>query len=466
MGRSRQSDDAPRVAVVGAGASGLACGLACARAGGRVTVLEAAARPGRSILASGNGRCNLTNAHLSARDFNDPSFVASVWGEEPLALIRGLFDRLGVLFLPDEEGRCYPASRHAASVLDPLLSACAERGVAVECGARVESLAPPRLDLGDGHWQACVRRRPLPRADRDKGARGGRVSGGGRLERIPFDRVVWAAGGGSATGVLAPLGVEVTTCEPVLCPIATDTAPVAGLNGVRAQARLRLLRDGTTVPGSDSRGEVLFRPYGVSGIAVFDLSRIARPKDVLCLDLLPDFDAGAVERIVDGRLARMGADSSVARAARGDGEGDGRGGGGGDEGDPVLSLLDGVAHPALASKVMREARARAGRDPHALAAGAAALLKDYRLEVVGVADTEHAQVTRGGVANHQVDPADLQMRDPALAGLFCCGEALDVDGRCGGFNLSWAWVSGTVAGRGAALTAGAPDAAGDTGGSR
>lgn len=446
MGQSQLNAGAVRVAVVGGGASGLACAIACARSGAQVHVLEASARPGRSILASGNGRCNLSNTHLSANDFNNPQFVSSVLGTDPFGNIRKLFDSLGVLFLPDEEGRCYPASRHASSVLDPLLDACAQLGVTIKSGARVESLVPPRFELGDTHWQVGVRQ-ALP-------SKNGRAkkSSGASLERLTFDRVVWAAGGGSAPEIFASLGVEVIPSQPVLCPIATETAPVAGLNGVRTQARLRLLRGGSAVPGADLRGEVLFRPYGVSGIAVFDLSRIALPGDILALDLLPDFDAGVVEDIVLTRARHLGSTDQNLANGRDDAAGERATSKPGfdRQDDPVLGFLDGVAHPALASKIMRAARSRAGNDPRKLATQAATMLKDYRLEVIGVADTDHAQVTRGGVALTQVDPADLQMRNPALAGLYCCGEALDIDARCGGFNLSWAWLSGTVAGIAAA----------------
>ena len=184
----------------------------------------------------------------------------------------------------------------------------------------------------------------------------------------------------------------------MLCALACE-APAgvtpADLDGRRAHVNARLLRDGSEV--ARGTGEVLFRSYGLSGIVVFDLSRTARPGDVIALDLTSG---------MDGARAR-----ALARAAGG-----------------LAGLLD----PVIASAL--------GDDVEAA--------RDLRFTVRGPAEPERAQVTRGGLLTAQFDQKTLEAR--GLPGLFACGEALDVDGACGGFNLAWAWKSGLVAGTGAA----------------
>ncbi len=423
----------PRVAIVGGGASGLACAVACARAGGRPTVFEAGARMGRPILASGNGRCNLTNAHLSPQAYNRPDFVARALGGRGVADVLSFFDDLGVWCLPDDQGRYYPASRSASSVLDPLLGACDELGVGLRTGSRVTRLEPPRPGAGATGWVVShVDRDPAGPCSRGGRARAGAVREGREVGE-PFDAVVWAAGGGSPSPVLSGLGVRVTEERPALCPLATETDLVSGLDGVRAPCRLRVLpRAQPDGPAAfDARGEVLFRPYGISGIVTFDASRRALPGDVVELDLLPDFDERRLRDELVGRTRSHPARYASPEAA--------------------LTLLDGIAHPALGAKVVRVARGRAaGAGLEETAEAAAALLKRYRLRVTGTADPGRAQVTRGGVATDQVDPETLGATAPHLTGLFVCGEALDVDGCCGGFNLSWAWLSGVTAGERAA----------------
>ena len=424
------------VLVVGGGASGLTAALAAARAGATdVCVLEAGPRAGRSILASGNGRCNLTNEALGARwapgaatpflagpgaaapgrepapawdQYNDPAFVRAVMGDDPLAEVLGLFRGLGVLCLPDEEGRVFPASRCASSVLGPLLAELDALGVTVACAARARDMTK----AATGDWDVALE--------------------DGR--HVLARRVVWATGGGSADVLARACGARVEPGRPVLAPLAC-AGGAAELDGVRAACVASLLRTGAggqTLVARE-RGEVLFRPYGVSGIVVFDLSRHARPGDVLSLDVTPGASRGQdatreLAAFVEARLAAADAHPGTGSAR--------------------LAALDGMLNPKLGRHVMAhlagESGAREVRARDVLHA-----LGHLELEVTDVADAAHAQVTRGGLATSEMSADTLELlRAP---GLFACGEALDVDAACGGFNLSWAWVSGTRAGRAAAV---------------
>ena len=178
------------------------------------------------------------------------------------------------------------------------------------------------------------------------------------------------------------------------------------LDGRRAHVVARLVRDGREV--AREVGEVLFRPYGLSGIVVFDLSRHARPGDVVSLDLTCGLDRERARELA-------GAAGSCA----------------------------GVLDPVIAGALGQDALDQA---------------LDLRFVVQGPAEPERAQVTRGGLLTGQFDPATLEARE--RPGLFACGEALNVDGACGGFNLAWAWKSGLVAGRAAAGRRAAGDGAG------
>lgn len=196
------------------------------------------------------------------------------------------------------------------------------------------------------------------------------------------------------------LGLSMRAPSPVLCPLACTGLNLAPLDGRRVHATLSLQRDGHEI--AREHGEVLFRDYGVSGIAAFNLSRHAAPQDTLVLDLIPSLTLPeALER--------------------------------------ARHTLDGILDPIVAEALLDQYGSRKEAVVHA---------KRLELQVVGPAESDRAQVSRGGLSTSQFSPATLEACD--VPGVYACGEALDVDGPCGGFNLAWAWKSGMVAGRAAA----------------
>lgn len=382
--------------VIGGGAAGLAAAITAAEAGARVVVLERALECGRTILATGNGRCNFANVDLDPSNYNKPELAAHVMGEKDAALgsILSFFSASGLAWA-EEDGRLYPVSRQAASVRNVLLARARAVGVVLAGGREVT-----RAGRGAGGWRVS-----------------GTQAWDGRPFELAADAVVLASGG--ATSDLArTLGLRVVDESPVLCGVAVQ-GPVPGmlerLSGRRAHALATLTRAGRVV--HRETGEVLFRPYGISGIVSFNLSRHARPGDVVELDLAPTVDARTVDELVARRPGQPDA-------------------------------LDGILDPQIASELIELA---GGVHISGLAWRVAPLVKGLPLRVTGLADTEHAQVTRGGINVGQVDPNTLACA--GAPGLFACGEALDVDGACGGYNLSWAWASGMRAGAGAARLA-------------
>ena len=387
------------IIVVGAGASGMAAAIAAGMGGARVRLLEALPKAGRSVMASGNGRCNFANADLAPQRYNAPAFVAQTMGADPLRPVLDLFESLGLWYVADDEGRLFPRSRAAASVLDALLAGLDEQGVELALESRVERLRPAgtgwRVGLADGAELGC-------------------------------DALVWAAGGGSAGGPARAAGLPRAPERPALCPLACAPKPPRALDGVRVQCAVEL-RDERGTRVERQEGEVLFRPYGLSGIVVFDLSRLARKGDVLALDLVPDVGERELALLLERRAERF-----AQRLSRPGG---------------ALGFLDGALHPKLARCVMERACGRDGRgrlDARALVR----LLKGWEFSVEDAADKGQAQVTQGGLDLAAFDAATLAAK--GVPGLYACGEALDVDGACGGFNLAWAWSSGMVAGTSAA----------------
>lgn len=439
-----------RLAIIGGGAAGLAAAIAAARelrgdgtasgdAGTRdavggvsdVVVYEADDRVGRSILATGNGRCNFSNAHIDAGVYRNAAFVgealgalAAEWdvcrsadrkfgsigeiGEsggdtiDALDPAHAFFADLGLVWREEGEGRLYPLANKATSVLDVLRTAAADFGVTEACERRAVRLDVPERPDERFHIRF---------AD-------------GTVEHA--DAVVLATGGRTARELL-PESIAVSATRPVLGPLRTATDVVKYLNNIRVRGAVSLAGPDGRVKAREA-GEVLFRDYGVSGIAVFNLSRFAEAGDRLLIDLLPQVHEDGCAGFLHARRKRFAADSRpFSREA----------------------FLRGMLLPAVARAVLREAGLApeaplAKRDVPILAAA----LKAFPLEVRDIGDERQCQVRRGGADVAAFDPHTLEAR--TVPGLHVVGEALDVDAPCGGYNLHWAWASGILAGRHAA----------------
>lgn len=395
------------VLVIGAGASGMAAALTAAAGGHHVLLAERQARVGRKLLATGNGRCNLSNLHAvpahyhgAAADFCHPALARF-----PAAETLGWFERLGLLTAAEPSGRVYPASNMAGSVLDVLRYA----------------LERPEIELRTG----CV----ITQLRRRGGVFTARAESG---ETLTADRVILAAGGaaGSRVGgvmdgyqLAKQLGHHRTALLPSLVQVKTDPTYPRGLKGIKADADVRVLRGHEVL--AQGRGEILFTEYGVSGPAIFDLSRaVSTGGDglLLVLDLLPQLDMEQTLRWLCGRQTALGAHEAAL-------------------------LLTGSVHTRLGQTVVKRAgftnqpaAALTEDDLRRVAAG----LHSFALPVTGVCGFDQAQVTAGGLRTDEFDPRTMQSL--LTPGLYACGEVLDIDGDCGGYNLQWAWSSGRLAG--------------------
>lgn len=394
------------VAIIGGGAAGLMAAYTASRSGeSRVILYERQARVGRKLLATGNGRCNLTNlqADISHYHGQDPAFVRPALKALPVADTLALFEELGLLTVEGEGGRMYPLSDSANSVLDVLRFAIDTAGVELRAGAPVLSV---------------TRRKKGFLVETEAGS--------------DFaDAVIVACGGcaGSKLGgvsdgytLLQSLGHSRTGLHPALTQITSDSPYPRSLKGVRAQAAIRLERKGRLV--AENRGEVQFTEKGVSGIAVFELSRevsTGGPGELI-LDFLPDYTEKQVQQLLERRAAAS----------------------------PELStedLFTGMVHNKLGRTLCRAAEVsaeRIGTLNRAQLSRCAAISKAFPLKAVGTGGFDTAQVTAGGIKTSEFNPHTMESR--LVPGLYACGEVLDIDGDCGGFNLQWAWSSGALAG--------------------
>lgn len=397
-----------KVCIIGGGASGMAAAITAAQNGHEVTLLERQARVGRKLLSTGNGRCNLTNLRAGdpARYHGDGAFISAVLertGPHPGAAL-DWFASLGLLTAAEEEGRVYPYSNVAGSVLDVLRFALERLGAEVRTGCVVTALRPA----------GC----------------GFTVEGEGFS--LSADAVILAAGGAAGAkvgGVMdgyrlaAALGHRRTALYPSLVQLKTDPTYPRALKGVKAHAAVSVCREGTVLDRSE--GEILFTEYGVSGPAVFDVSRAAatEPGPLVCrLDFLPGQTPDETARELRRRRELLA-------------------------GREAQALLVGLLHQRLGQTVCKAAGFTAQsaetlteRDLRAIAEK----LRNFTLPVTGVCGFDQAQVTAGGLRTEDFDPRTLESR--LVPGFYACGEVLDADGDCGGFNLHWAWCTGRLAG--------------------
>jgi len=404
------------VTVVGGGSSGMMAAISAARIGAAVTLLERKDRVGRKLLATGNGRCNLTNADCAISRFHggDPAFVAGVLSRFSAASAIDFFEELGIACRTEDDGRIYPHSGQASAVLDVLRWEVERLGIDVRTGYEVT-----RIQARAGKFALSL-------------------SAGGELEA---QRVVLAAGGmagpqfgsdGAGLRLAEALGHRLVVPAAALVPLRLRADFLRKLKGVTFDGRGEV-RCGDEVLRSEA-GEFLFTDSGISGPPVLQLSRSAsvalkrgrEPRIVL--DLFPESSLDELDGALEVRFRRQGRKSLA---------------------DGLVGLL----HKRLIPVALSES----GIDYHSLPCAeitSAArnalvrLLKGWSLPVSGTMPWAEAQVTAGGVDLRDVDFETLESR--LVPGLFFCGEILDVDGDCGGFNLQWAWSSGWIAGRSAA----------------
>ena len=398
------------VAVVGASAAGLMAAIEAARAGAEVVALDGARTLGAKILVSGGGRCNVTHHAVDETAFAGSTrpAIRKVLRRYDVAQTVRFFEGLGIALKQEDTGKLFPVTDRARTVLDALLRAAREAGVALRHPWRVDAIERTggSFVLRSATGQALEATRVVL------------ATGGRSLPRTGSD--------GHGYALARALGHTVTPrVWPALVPLTLPAEhPLRGLAGVAAPARLEV-RAGSGRPLVAFEGALLCTHFGLSGPVVLDISRYwtdarlddpaatlvagwtpHRSREEVEADLRalgPGTVAGLLERWLPERLAR------------------------------ALCTLASVAPGQRGHRLTREERMRLVRT-----------VFELPLPVTGDRGFNFAEVTAGGVPLAELRLETMESR--RCAGLFLCGEILDVDGRIGGFNFQWAWASGHVAG--------------------
>ena len=394
------------IGIIGGGASGMAAALAASENPNvQVVLLERQARVGRKLLATGNGRCNLSNMHAKDQGYHgqEPSFVQYALTQFDPEMTLSWFSQLGLYTVKEPSGKVYPYSDQANSVVDILRLNLDRPNIEVRTAFEVEKIKK------DGQ-QFVV-------SSRD--------------ESIICDKLIIACGGlaGSKLGgtmsgykLLGKLGHKSTKLRPALVQLRSNWGGLAGLKGVRAQCKAEIYHNGQLF--AQSRGELQFTEYGLSGPVIFEISRdvCAQPGDWICkLDLLPD---QSPEQLAESLLRKKMTNLSA------------------------QELLTGILHNRLGRVITQAAGVNLNTECKNLSEGDIQVVcnavKGFEVNLTEPMGMDSAQVTAGGVLTSQFDPQTMESR--LVPGLYACGEVLDIDGDCGGYNLQWAWSSGRLAG--------------------
>ena len=395
-----------RIIVIGGGAAGMAAAIEAARHGAQVTLLERMDRVGKKLLATGNGRCNLMNSGAACYP-GGAAFARAVLDKCGVQEQTEFWQELGLRLREEEDGRVYPASGQASTVLDALRLAMDNLGVEIVTGAAVKDVRP------DKHGFSVV--------TDEKTWHGEKVilAGGGCAQpKLGSDGSLWA--------IMESMGHRLVEPKPALTQIMTETLPIKGLSGIRVKADVAVVKAGRVL--HEESGEVLFADYGISGVCVMQCARFAEKGSMMWLNLLRGMGFED-SRQVEQEILRRRAAWSI---------------------QPMEKLLTGLCVPRLAGSLCMEAGIRfrdrlIGSLKESEAAALAQVLSAFELPVKGVKGFDSAQVTAGGLDVREFNPTTMESR--LVPGLYAAGEMLDVDGTCGGFNLMFAFGSGMLAAR-------------------
>jgi predicted Rossmann fold flavoprotein len=401
-----------QIIVIGGGASGMMAAIAAAREGAAVTILEHRDRVGKKILSTGNGRCNFTNTIQTPDCYHseDPEFPWKVIRQFDMQDTVSFFRELGVC-ARDRNGYLYPGSEQASAVLDVLRMELNRLDVRVVTGADCMQICPGRkikVLTNSGRYTA--------------------------------DAVILACGSraASATGsdgsgytLAKQMGHRIIPVLPALVQLRCREPWYKSVAGVRVQGKVSLdVEDSCTAA---DQGEIQLTNYGISGIPVFQVSRYAskalyeNKKVTAVLNFMPDYSEKEFFHFLKER-ARLRPEKTVEE------------------------FLIGLFHKKLCELWIQlgglDRRKKSGQLSPKELSHLAGLIQNLCTTVTQTNSFEQAQVCCGGVDTREIDPDTMESR--LVSGVYFAGELVDVDGRCGGYNLQWAWSSGMLAGRSAA----------------
>lgn len=406
-----------QIIVVGGGAAGMIAAISARRLGAKVMILEKNPRVGKKILTTGNGRCNYTNINADINCYNgdNPKFVYSALSDFTVEDTLKFFEELGIEYKVEDQGKVFPMSDQASSVLDVLLYELNNTGINIICDANVKDI----LKRGNGFVI--------------------RVESG---KEYTADKVILAPGGkampstgsdGYGYDLAKKLGHTITDIFPALVQLMLEGAFFKRIDGVKFVGTAEIIHKGKSI--AQDRGDILFTNYGISGPPILQISRKAgellnQGKEAYVkINIL---DTMTIEEM--GKLLNKRFNDTSSKT--------------------VEFSLVGLINKRLIPVILAEAGILDLKRPAASLsatekAAVVEILTDWRFRIKGTKSWPSAQVTAGGVATDEIDPKTMESK--LVQGLYFAGEIIDIDGQCGGFNLQWAWSSGFVAGKNAAI---------------
>lgn len=392
------------VIIIGGGASGLFCASLIKKHSPHlsVTILEKQKTVGKKLLATGNGRCNLTNTNVSP-DYYHGSFKSCcaeiIKDFTPADLISHL-KSLGMLTTTDTEGRVYPLSRHSATMLDTLMLDCENSGVNIICDSfvnNIESKNNTYTVTTDNETYKC-----------------------NKLVVATGSKATPETGADdSIFKVINRMGIKTTHLSPALCPVYVKSKTLFALKGVRACGKVSLIHNNKIIKTED--GEIQFTDKTLSGICIFNLSRLANTMDksYISVSLLPFMDSTEIVELLCKAKQRLSPDTSAE------------------------NILTGVFQRKLSAAILKEVGINKDRTIATISRKEinelAQLINDWRFEVIPSSDFKRAQVVAGGIDGAEINPTTMECKKHK--NLYIIGEAIDIDGDCGGFNLHFAFAS-------------------------
>jgi predicted Rossmann fold flavoprotein len=400
-----------KICVIGAGASGLVAAISAKEHGADVFLLERNSKIGRKILATGNGRCNYTNVDATANHYNHPSFVNPIFEQFGPDKTVKFFERLGIEPKIEDEGKTYPLSEQASSIVDVLAYELDKLSIKVFYDALVNSIS-----IKNNQYYIKTNDQTYI-ADKVIIATGGKA-----LPKSGSD--------GNGYILAQSLNHDIIPIYPSLVKLKLDYPYLKQMDGVKIKASAELMHNNVSI--QYEYGDVLFTKYGISGPTILQISRKAnellfkKEEIYIKVSIIENLDfKDLIERFKNFNDR------------------------------PIEMALIGLVHKKLIHPLLKEANIHNFHESvkkidHKKLMKLIYLLLDWRFLVVGSKDYDEAQVTAGGIKIDDIDPMTLESK--IHKGLYFTGEVLDIDALCGGYNLQWAWSSGYIAGKYASKT--------------
>lgn len=384
------------IIIIGAGASGIVTAINAKNENNRVILLEKNDRIGKKLLATGNGRCNYTNMNMSEKNYSSPDFVKRTLEDFSNEDLINYFRILGLESTLDGN-RVYPISLKANSVLNILIYWLEKKGIEVKTKSQVKEIKKTKKG-----YEVITNEETL-RADIVVAAFGGKAMPASGSDGVSFE-------------ILKKMGIRVTDLKPALTQLKLDSKYLKHLSGTKVIGRARLLRDEKVI--DEREGEILFTNYGISGPPILDMSVNTKEGDIIEVPLINNLKKDSIDMVYNRYY--MFPDFSLEEF--------------------LMGLVDKKFIHYIVDSLDMDKNTAMNMISMGDFEKIIGLLLKSRFKVTGNTGFKNSQVTRGGVSLDEVSPENYEAKK--YKDLYIIGEALDIDGDCGGYNLHFAFGCG------------------------